>query len=362
MPLGIDEYLILLRALQLGFGTDSVESLRRLCHTLWIKSAEERYLFDHHFDLMVGAEATLADPAPRALDRQIGTAVPADRQAEAQRAQDASSVAAPAQHGPSADASPAAQVPPFAPVLGDEIRMGQIVQAALLGPDIPRKRFILATEYFPVTRREMKQSWRHLRRMVREGPPAILNIEETIKRIGREGVFLQPVLEPSRTNRTELLLAVDQDGSMVPFHALARRLVETAARGGRLGRTGVLYFHNWPADCLYLDSALVEAQGLDALISKIHRDRTVLLVFSDAGGARGHFDRERVSRTRDFLCRLQGNVRRIAWLNPMPRQRWQGTTAGAIAELVPMFETTRRGMDDAIDVLRGRHTSLASRR
>ncbi|NEP43619.1 MAG: hypothetical protein F6K35_32095 [Okeania sp. SIO2H7] len=44
----------------------------------------------------------------------------------------------------------------------------------------------------------------------------------------------------------------------------------------------------------------------------------------------------------------------IAWLNSILRSRWKGTTAEKVAELVPMFEITRRGLQGAIDVLRGR--------
>jgi hypothetical protein len=38
----------------------------------------------------------------------------------------------------------------------------------------------------------------------------------------------------------------------------------------------------------------------------------------------------------------------------MLQKRYFGTTAGEIARLVPMFEMTRRGLQDAIAVLRGR--------
>jgi hypothetical protein len=40
----------------------------------------------------------------------------------------------------------------------------------------------------------------------------------------------------------------------------------------------------------------------------------------------------------------------------MPRKRWLDTTADEIAHHVPMFEVSRRGVQDAIDVLRGRYT------
>lgn len=106
--------------------------------------------------------------------------------------------------------------------------------------------WIKSREYFPVTRRQMKQNWRYLRRPVREGIPTELDIEATVNQIGQQGVLLEPVLLPPRINQSELLLLIDQDGSMVPFHSLSRRLAETAVRGGRLGKAGIYYFHNCP--------------------------------------------------------------------------------------------------------------------
>ncbi|NEO74062.1 MAG: hypothetical protein F6K52_32545 [Moorea sp. SIO3H5] len=44
----------------------------------------------------------------------------------------------------------------------------------------------------------------------------------------------------------------------------------------------------------------------------------------------------------------------MAWLNPMPCNRWTGTTAGEIRPLVPMFEFSREGLQNAINVLRVR--------
>ncbi|WP_414579694.1 hypothetical protein [Anabaena sp. CCY 9402-a] len=72
--------------------------------------------------------------------------------------------------------------------------------------------------------------------------------------------------------------------------------------------------------------------------------RTAVLIFSDAGAARGGYSEERYELTREFITQLQHHVRYIAWLNPMPRKRWFGTTAGEIAHLVPMFEVSRRGV------------------
>ncbi|MCJ8282121.1 MAG: hypothetical protein MJK14_20350, partial [Rivularia sp. ALOHA_DT_140] len=59
---------------------------------------------------------------------------------------------------------------------------------------------------------------------------------------------------------------------------------------------------------------------------------------------------------------LQQRVRNIAWINPKPQKRWLNTTAEEISNLVPMFEVSRSGLQDAISVLRGRPTNFEGRR
>jgi hypothetical protein len=238
----------------------------------------------------------------------------------------------------------------------DEIQVAQAVRQLRRQDELPRKRFVLSADYLPVTQRQMKQSWRHLRQMVREGMATELDMEGTVRRIARDGILLHPVMRPPRMNRTELVLLLDQDGSMVPFHALSLRLAETAQRGGRLGQSGIFYFHNCPVDYLYHDAWHQTAEPLLDVLAKFRRDRTVVLIFSDAGAARGGMNVKRVALTIAFLKRLKRYSRHVAWLNPMPKPRWTGTTADEIARYVPMFEGTRQGLDQAIEALRGRYT------
>ncbi len=239
----------------------------------------------------------------------------------------------------------------------EEVQVAKsLLQAAVRDDEIPYGRFILTSEYFPVTQRQMKQIWRYLRRPVREGAPTELDVEATVNQIGEQGILLKPVLVPRRVNRAELLLLIDQDGSMVPFHALSRRLAETAVRGGRLGKAGIYYFHNCPIEYLYHDPTHQKAEAVTNLFTHLRPERTAVLIFSDAGAARGGFSLERLKLTTAFLEQLRQRVRYTAWLNPVPHSRWFGTTAGEIARLVAMFELDRRGLDNAIGVLRGRST------
>lgn len=243
--------------------------------------------------------------------------------------------------------------------LKDEVQVAQVVrQVTSSGNDLPSQQFGASSEFFPITRRQMKQNWRYLRRLVREGPATELDIAATIDQWGRQGVFLNPVLVPRRRNRVELLLLIDQDGSMVPFHALSSRLVETASREGRLGRTSAYYFHNCPIDYLYQDPYQTMAKPLTTVLAQLNPIQSVALIISDAGSARGYFNPERLELTQVFLQQLQQQIPYIVWLNPVPQSRWRRSTAGEIAQLVPMFELNKQGMKGAITVLRGRYFPL----
>lgn len=473
IPLGIRDYEAALKALQAGYGlsdpaatvAEHREALRRLCRTLWVRTADEQRLLDYHLEQLLRAESKSA-PSPSPLTARfsrfraqwrsprirliallalaslllVGTGTylwrqqhppqidrpwppestpspPANEPPPAPTAgaappagPAASATTAPTQRPtpvpPSAQpsAQPAMPVPfhwmiwsiPVAVSAGiggwwlvsawlqrrsrptqasdprsdssrhltselfretqDEIQVAQALLQVSHVPDRARDRF-LRGDYLPVTQRQMKQSWRHLRRMIREGLPTELDVAATVRQIAQDGILLHPVLVPPRINRTELILLIDQGGSMVPFQALAQRLVATAQRGGRLGRTGVYYFHNCPMDYLYHDPFDQQWDLVADRLAQFRRDRTVVLIFSDAGAARGGLHWQRVGWTLAFLRRLRRRVRYVAWLNPMPQERWAGTTAAEIAHHVPMLEGTRQGLDRAIDVLRGKHTS-----
>ena len=218
--------------------------------------------------------------------------------------------------------------------------------------------FPLVVNDLPITHRQMKQGWRYLRQFSREGSPTELDLEATIQQVAQQGILLHPVFVPQRTNRTELLLLIDRDGSMVPFHHLAQQLVDTAMRGGRFSRVQVYYFHNCPNEYLYRDPYHLEAELIDDCLLNLPKGKTVCIIFSDAGAARSGFTSKRRRLTKFFLNELEQYVRHIAWLNPVPRKRWKNTTANDIAAIVPMFEVNRQDFYRAIDLLRGRHQAF----
>lgn len=348
LPLGMAEYMAVLQALQAGVGLSSQNALRQLCMVLWVKSDEEKLLFNRLFDEMLVQAASTAIDKPKApiptrdakSPVKEDLAKPTTSNPQMEQPRQASSANRPSQELSLQTSEPSEIV--------------QAIQRGQRNLTLSRPKYNLAGDYFPVTRRQMKQSWRYLRRPVREGPPVELDIDATVEKISQEGLFREPVLLPRRLNKAEIVLLVDQDGSMVPFHALTRQLIETVRRGGLLQQSPIYYFHDYPEGYLYLESTRLQARPISNILMNFNTYTTVLVI-SDAGAARGGLDIERVKQTGAFLQKLSQRVRRIAWINPLPNLRWANTTAGELARLVPMFDMSRRGMDDAINTLRGRY-------
>jgi uncharacterized protein len=416
-PLGIDEYKLVLKSLQGGFGIRDKHSLKRLCQTLWVKSAEEKALFELHFEKVIGGDEGVTpylkqsvksfhnyqntkiysyailffsaiviifftrfsfieikqiknQTQPSLQNKEtvvvnpiffvfilIGTSIPLyifyrqrlKRNTEKSIAHKKSLLEE--NQNPSKFTKPLKSTQ----IIQDEIPVVQaVLQPITSHQEILEHRFILSTNVFPITKRQIKYNWRYLRQMIREGQMVELDVEATVKQIERQGLLLNPVFVPRLINRVEILLLIDQDGSMAPFHALSSLFKETLLDGNRLSKVSIYYFHNCPSDYLYNDPSHQKAELVCNIVNFFCSERTKVLIFSDAGAARGGYSEERYNLTREFISLLQKRMRYIAWLNPVPKQRWLGTTAGKIALSVPMFEVNRRGMLNAINVMRGK--------
>jgi hypothetical protein len=217
-----------------------------------------------------------------------------------------------------------------------------------------REEMLDLQRYFPVSRRSMVYGWRALRRWVADGAKNVLDVPATVQAVTEQGYYLGPVYQRRRRNAARLLMLIDQNGSMMPFHRFTRDLVETACEESSLLPENVqaFYFHNVPVDGIYQDAFLTEPIQLNEALAGCDSETSVLIV-SDAGAARGFRRQERIQETTRFLRRVQQRTTLIAWLNPMSQGRWVGSSAEILAYLVPMFAMDRLGFADAISSLRG---------
>jgi uncharacterized protein with von Willebrand factor type A (vWA) domain len=205
--------------------------------------------------------------------------------------------------------------------------------------------------YYPISRRYMVYSWRYLRRMVADGREDVLDVEGTIAKVCEQGFFLEPKYSRREQNHADLLLLIDQEGSMTPFHRFTRDLVETAQYESNIEQVRVGYFHNVPAEYIYRDPYLTEKVLFASILAECDGNTSVLIV-SDGGAARGDRRSERFSATAEVLWHIKQHTKLIAWLNPVPPERWQGTTAQFLAHLVQMYPLDPHGLNQAIAQIR----------
>lgn len=358
-PLGIDQYLLLTHALRQGFGLENDTALRRLCIMLWVESQDEVALFNEQFDLFI-------TPFPQAEE-------PTHTEPEPET--EPSPTIEPIEPKPPITEPPLPDQPVPEPMPTAETSQ-QVGLPLLAGDmDIPYDSRLLRTEYLPVTERQMKQSWRFLRRMVREGPAVEIDVPATVDKLVRDGFLLTPVLRPRRINKAALLLLLDQKGSMVPFKAFANRLAITAQETGHLAQLAVYHFHNCPPvppnaaqalpgdfyqeHLVFQKPQCVAPQPVSEALREFGPTLPGVVIFSDAGAARGGWSQERIESTATFIFQLRAlGLERIAWVNPMPASRWENSSAAEIASFVPMLSLDAEQMNEAVNVLSGRYAGI----
>lgn len=438
LPLGIGEYKLLLQAIRGGFGFPDRPALARLCCTLWVKSPQDKRIFDYHFEQVIGKPDSLpltssshvsidedsSESATNLAKRQTNRTlrnlglggvlllsmviIYSDsliKENSTQNTEENTNPKTEEEPIQNTEANPTIiAIPNITSTTSQPLFWGGLLTIAFtmvigviavrwasqkiakrlsgykrqisiasqnqahtsfseqltqelnkieIAQLVKSDRFLMNHEYFPLTPRQMKQSWRYLRRLERSGKATELDIKATVNQISRQGFLLKPVLVPPRINRTQLLLLIDYDGSMLPFHRLADRLAETVQQAGKLGKTSIYYFQNCPLEYLYQDPYHQQAELISQILPKLDAQCTLALILSDAGALRGGLNPKRINLTADFLEQLRQQVNYLAWLNPMPHDRWQGTSAGEIARLVPMLEVSSQGFQETINVLRG---------
>jgi hypothetical protein len=362
LPLGVEDCDALRRALAAGFGWTSDAALAELCVTLWAKTTAEADMVRAAFARIDVPQWTVAHTPAAAPDAApVAAAVPSTADGPAP---------------PPVDVAP----PPVA-------APGRGLPATPPGTGRVDTTLVLTPRY-PLTERDIVQVWRGLRRPTRHGPPVELDVDETLRRSARLGVPMPPVLVPARRNTTRLLLLVDRQGSMAPFHHYVEHVEQAVRRAGRLGALTVVYFHNTagaadpslldavpdPFDpaidtvlpavaplqdgTLYQDPALTSPVPLGEVLAAVTAT-TGAAVISDAGAARGALSPVRLLDTVALGKALRSAAGAVAWLNPVPAARWRRSTAEQVARHLPMFPLTRAGMYQAVEVLRGRPFPVA---
>ena len=343
--LGISEYLAALKALKGGWGNNE-EELQETLQFLWCHSPSQQEQFLGLWDAVkVSLEKKPTEPKNKR--KQKFKSQPSKQKFKSQPSINLSTKSDVIKTTIPQETKPLERQPTY--------RYATVpTRASFMATDTDTPTAFPAD--FPLSRRAMVYLWQYVNRPVKDGSEDVLDVDETVERAARQGFFLSPVYARRETNHAHLLLLIDQNGSMTPFHYLTRELVETASCESTLERLDVYYFHNVPATSIYLDPYLTKSI-LRTQALKMCNSNTSVLIVSDGGAARGYRRFERFEATIQFLADIEQKTNHIAWLNPMPKNRWDRTSAQLIAYRVSMYPMNNQGLSNAIDTIMGKKLS-----
>ena len=364
--IGIEDYRALRTALEAGFGWSSKEALRTLCCALWAKSKQECDVVSSLFDQLELTDWDLKSPVPQ--NTLSDSQELADAQVEFPNSEDEPASLTPSDEN--------VEIRPNIPATLPSRGLPAITVDEVL---LPAKSFVFVP-HFSLTPREAAQIGAYLRKTNFSGFLEDIDVNATIALRCRQGILGSIVLK-RRRQKTKVLLLVDRQGSMTPFHQLSEMVCGTMSKSEFVGRVSIYYFHDVPTEgpdyqnlsltreelfpvsddiwdllpslkegYIFDDQELLSPVSVDNVLRSVTSDSIVIFV-SDAGAARRHYAPQRLLDVIGFIKALRLHTNRYVWFNPLPQPCWVGTTAADIARYIPMFPLDMEGLNNAASTL-----------
>jgi uncharacterized protein with von Willebrand factor type A (vWA) domain len=203
--------------------------------------------------------------------------------------------------------------------------------------------------------RNIRLALRRLRRFAREGALQELDLSGTIGATARQG-WLDVKLVPERRNSVKVLIFFDVGGSMDPHVRVCEELFSAARASFK--HLQYVYFHNCVYESVWTENRRRAGTSMDTLrlLNTYGSDCKVIFVGDAAmspfelthpGGSVEHWNEEPGLA---WLQRITAAYPATVWLNPAPEKHWAySQSTGLIADTLAgrMFPLTLDGIDRA---------------
>ncbi|MCG6133438.1 MAG: hypothetical protein MET45_02020 [Nostoc sp. LLA-1] len=312
MALTLEQYELLRKAVVKGYGLGGWQDIKRVCRLLWVKPCAnydakifdrtfDGYIQQHHAKMPVQSRETVSEPIKTTPEKKPSSNLP--------------------------------QIPPrrmSSSTPQPHVKVPAAIQSNSISSRFENSNnFHFSPTNFPIQLSDVQVTWRLLRQTKQVGRDYELDLEATLYQIEREGIFTDVVMRPVRVRKTELLLLIDDSLAMIPFFPALQPFIQAIAEA-RITPAQIYRFTSYPDEYLYDWQNPAQAQPLTNILPKLHRNRTVVLILSDAGAATATYSQERIEGISKFLTALSPCIRQLIWLNPLPPQRWEQTSAWTI--------------------------------
>ena len=214
----------------------------------------------------------------------------------------------------------------------------------------------------PLSRSQIGEALKRLRRMAPGGPRDVVNVKKTIDRTLENAGEIEIIFDRRLTDKLKVLLLIDNGGwSMEPYVETVRVLFHYAQAQFR--ELSIGYFHNTLGEQVWLDpQRRSRPLSFEALLR--FDPETRLIFVGDASMApeeltavNGPIDIELRNRkpSIDRLKQLAAAFRHTVWLNPLSALLWDYSESVVIVrQLFPMFPLNLAGLEKAVTLLRAR--------
>ena len=216
--------------------------------------------------------------------------------------------------------------------------------------------------------RQIKVALKRLRKLEEIGKQDELNIDKTIDKTAKNGGDIEIIFEKRRKNEVKLLLLMDVGGSMTPYAHLVNLLFSAANNMSHWKDFKYYYFHNCIYESLYFNAQRNpdEAIIFDDFLRKYDSSYRVVCVgdaamasweLTERYGSIYYYHRNEMPGIY-YIRELANHFKNIVWLNPeLIRLDWQPWTRKIISSIIPMFNLTVEGIEEAMNYLResGKH-------
>lgn len=361
--MGIEEYYVLIDALHSGFRFDATkshfdkENLYLLAKTIWLKPTQSKYEFEQVFrDTFDEAGKSSENKEKEENKNPIKNEFPKDKPSKEEAKQDTEIKTNDQKE----------HLIKF--ILGNTDENSQKSSFDTESKQ-PKRNFLFTENYFDISQRQIKQSFRSLPIFQPSSASHQINIEATLHHWAKKGFFEKPIFHRKRSLYNNVVLLTDNKGSMLSFELLGDMLHTALSEAFEVQTNKKkmdyeqYFFYNVPQKYFYEDKVHIKAKETYKLFKQIKRKKSLVLIYSDAGAAAGGNSDGRFKPTLRFLLQLKKVAHQIVWLNPLPKERWNKTTAKRISRFMDMYsladstegnEKAHRNLQKAIHTLKGK--------
>jgi len=212
--------------------------------------------------------------------------------------------------------------------------------------------------------RQIKVALKRLRKLEEIGKRNELDLDKTIDKTAKNCGDIEIVFDQRRKNNVRLILLMDVGGSMSPYAHLVNLLFSAANNMSHWREFKHYYFHNCLYESLYFNARRNpdDAIEFNEFLNKFDNKHKVVLVgdaamasweLTEKYGSIYYYHRNElpgIYYIKELANHFKNNV---VWLNPeLMRPEWAPWTRKIISSIIPMFDLSVEGIEEAMNFLR----------